>query len=171
MGGRATNEMKVGHITQDTVGGAAAFFDEDVNWIAGDTSAGIIDLGGRSQFDIGSGNAHPDYSAGPATAHGSSLEDNYTWDNTFTLVQSGWGGDHTFKAGAGYFLGQAAPKITGSQLRGVVSVPHERAVRSGESPGPTRRSSRSGWALSIRSRKTTGGMGSCRIAGRSTGSR
>ena len=126
LGGRATNEMKVGHITQNTVGGAAAFFDEDVNWIAGDTSQGIIDLSGRDQFDIGSGNAHPDYNAGPATGHGSSLEDNYTWDNTFTLVQSGLGGDHTFKAGAGYFLGQAAPKITGANYVGSFGFPSNR---------------------------------------------
>ena len=59
MGGRATNEMKVGHITQDTVGGAAAFFDEDVNWIAGDTSAGIIDLGGRSSSTSARGTHTP----------------------------------------------------------------------------------------------------------------
>jgi hypothetical protein len=123
IGNQATNEMKVGRITQNTVGGAAAFFDEDVRWIAGDTSAGIIDLGGRDQFDIGSGNAHPDYNAGPATGHGSSLEDNFTWDNTFTMVRSGLGGDHTFKAGAGYFKGKAAPKITGSNYVGSFVFP------------------------------------------------
>ena len=110
IGNQATNEMKVGRITQDTVGGAAAFFDEDVTWIAGDTSKGIMDLAGRDQFEIGSGNAHPDYNAGPATGHGSSIENNYTWDNTFTMVRPGWGGDHTFKAGAGYFRGQPSPK-------------------------------------------------------------
>ena len=117
---RATNEMKVGRITQDTRGGAAAFFDNDVHWIAGDTRNGIMDL---DQFTIGSGNAHPDYNAGPATAHGSSIESNYTWDNTFTMVRSGLGGDHTFKAGTGYFRGQAAPKITGSNFVGSFLFP------------------------------------------------
>jgi hypothetical protein len=120
---RATNEMKVGRITQDTRGGAAAFFDEDVKWIAGDTRKGIIDLGGRDQFEIGSGNAHPDYNAGPATAHGSSIESNYTWDNTFTMVRSGFGGDHTLKAGAGLFRGKADPKITGSNFVGSFVFP------------------------------------------------
>ena len=117
---RATNEMKVGRITQDTRGGAAAFFDSDVHWIAGDTRKGIMEL---DQFAIGSGNAHPDYNAGPATAHGSSIESNYTWDNTFTMVQSGLGGDHTFKAGSGYFRGRAAPKITGANFVGSFLFP------------------------------------------------
>src|SRR5688572_26248638 len=123
LGARATNEMKVGRITQNTVGGAAAFFDDDVTWIAGDTRRGIIDLAGRDQFEIGSGNAHPDYNAGPATGHGSSLENNYTWDNTFTMIRSGFGGDHTFKAGAGYFRGSAAPKITGGNFVGSFVFP------------------------------------------------
>ena len=120
IGNRATNEMKVGRITQDTRGGAAAFFDEDVKWIAGNTRDGIIDL---DQFSIGSGNEHPDYNAGPATGHGSSIESNYTWDNTFTMVQSGLGGDHTFKAGTGYFRGKASPKITGSNYIGSFVFP------------------------------------------------
>jgi hypothetical protein len=116
----ATNEMKVGRITQDTRGGAAAFFDDDVKWIAGDTRKGIMEL---DQFSIGSGNAHPDYNAGPATAHGSSIESNYTWDNTFTMVRSGLGGDHTFKAGTGYFRGKASPKITGANFVGSFLFP------------------------------------------------
>ncbi|NOT25699.1 MAG: TonB-dependent receptor [Acidobacteria bacterium] len=116
----ATNEMKVGRITQDTRGGAAAFFDEDVRWIAGNTREGIMEF---DQFTIGSGNAHPDYNAGPATAHGSSIESNYTWDNTFTMVRSGLGGDHTFKAGTGYFRGKASPKITGANFVGSFLFP------------------------------------------------
>jgi outer membrane receptor protein involved in Fe transport len=39
------------------------------------------------------------------------------------MVRSGFGGDHTFKAGAGLFRGRAAPKITGSNFVGSFVFP------------------------------------------------
>jgi outer membrane receptor protein involved in Fe transport len=109
---RATNEFKVGHVRENLLQGNTAYFDEDLNF---------IELAGRDQFDIGSDNRHPDYAAGPRALHGSARIRTYVVDNAFTLIKTGWAGDHTFKAGAGWSRNAARPQIVGSNDNGTFS--------------------------------------------------
>lgn len=117
IGGRATNELRIGHVREDLLQGGRQYFDEDNNF---------IELAGRDQFDIGAQNSHPDYTAGPKALHGTAKIRTYTIDNAFTLVTSGWGGDHTFKAGFGWSRNGANPQIVGSNDNGTFEFLHNR---------------------------------------------
>jgi hypothetical protein len=117
IGGSATNEMKFGHVREDLLQGNLQYFDEDYNF---------IELNGRDQFDIGSDNLHPDFGAGPLALHGSAKVRSYTFDNAFTLVKSGWGGNHTMKAGFGWSQNGANPVIAGSNDNGSFEFLHNR---------------------------------------------
>jgi hypothetical protein len=114
IGNRATNDMKFGQISQDTKNGPEALFDENTNF---------IELAGRSQFEIPPMNQHPDYRAGSNAGRGAAVATNYSFDDTFTFVKSGWGGDHTFKAGAGFYRPALLPQITGGNSFGTYVFP------------------------------------------------
>ena len=115
LGQRATNELKVGHVREDLLHGNTKYFDEDLNF---------IELDGRDQFDIGSDNLHPDFGAGPLALHGSARVRTYTVNDDFTVVTSGWGGDHTLKAGFGYSRNGSLPDIVGSNDNGSFEFLH-----------------------------------------------
>jgi hypothetical protein len=123
IGGNATNEMKVGHVREDLLHGNRQYFDEDFNF---------IELNGRDQFDIGSDNVHPDFGAGPLALHGSAKVRSYTFDNAFTLVKSGWGGNHTFKAGFGWSRNGANPAIVGNNDNGTFEFLHNLPFNSAD---------------------------------------
>jgi hypothetical protein len=112
---RATNEVKFGHVREDLLTGNTRYFDGDYNF---------IELNGRDQFDIGSDNVHPDFGAGPIAQHGSAKVRSWVFDEAFTLVRSGWGGDHTFKAGFGYSRNGAHPQIVGGNDNGTFEFLH-----------------------------------------------
>jgi hypothetical protein len=114
LGNRATNEFKVGHVRENLLQGSRALFDE--NWK-------FIGLGGREQFDIGSQNTHPDYVTGNNTAFNADLIRSYAIDDSFTFLQSGWRGDHTFKVGAGWSRNGAFPQSVGANAIGTFSFP------------------------------------------------
>jgi hypothetical protein len=114
IGSRATNEMKFGRINQDTKNGPEALFDEDTNF---------IELAGRDQFEIPPMNQHPDYRAGSNAGRGAAVATNYVIDNTFTFIKPGWAGDHTFKAGAGFYRPGLLPQITGGNSFGTYTFP------------------------------------------------
>ena len=114
---RATNEVKVGHVREDLLHGNTQYFDGDYNF---------IELNGRDQFDIGSDNVHPDFGAGPLALHGSAKVRSWVFDEAFTLVKSGWGGDHTFKAGFGFSRNGAFPQIVGNNDNGTFEFLHNR---------------------------------------------
>jgi hypothetical protein len=114
IGTRATNELKFGRISQDTKNGPEALFDENTNF---------IELAGRDEFDIPAMNEHPDYLAGSNPGRGAAEESNYSIDNVFTLVKSGWRGDHTIKVGAGFYRPGALPQITGGNSFGTFLFP------------------------------------------------
>jgi hypothetical protein len=112
---RMTNEIKFGHVREDLLQGGLPYFDEDNNF---------IELNGRDQFDIGSNNEHEDFSAGPLALHGSAKVRSYVFEEAFTFVKSGWGGDHTFKAGFGWSQNGARPQIVGSNDNGTFEFQH-----------------------------------------------
>jgi hypothetical protein len=114
IGNRATNEMKVGQINQNTKNGPEALFDEDTNF---------IELAGRDQFEIPPMNEHPDFRTGSNAGRGAAEATNYVIDNTSTFVKSGWAGDHTFKAGAGFYRPGLLPQITGGNSFGTYVFP------------------------------------------------
>ncbi len=114
IGSRATNEMKVGRINQDTKNGPEALFDENTNF---------IELAGRDQFEIPPMNQHPDYRAGSNAGRGAAVATNYVIDDTFTFIKPGWAGDHTFKAGAGFYRPGLLPQITGGNSFGTYTFP------------------------------------------------
>lgn len=115
LGNRATNEVKVGHIRESVLDGNVPYFDEDMNF---------IELGGRDQFDIGSDNRHPDFAAGPRATHGQAKGRTYVVSNDFTIVRSGWAGDHTFKVGGSYNWVRVRPQIAGANDLGTFEFRH-----------------------------------------------
>lgn len=105
IGSRATNELRVGDVRQAVLTGPRAFFD-------GQTFVGP---GGRDQFDIGSNNEHPDYSAGPRPTYGIAEEELQQIEDVFTLTT---GGSHTWKAGLTYGRPAVEPAISGTNWIG-----------------------------------------------------
>jgi outer membrane receptor protein involved in Fe transport len=93
IGNSITNELKVGHVREELLQGSLPLFDDNWNFIG---------LNGREQFDLGSQNTHPDYTAGPNTTFSKDPLRAYTIDNSLTYFRTGWAGDHTFKIGGGY---------------------------------------------------------------------
>lgn len=115
LGDRATNELKVGRVTEDLLQGGLPYFDEDNNF---------IELNGRDQFDIGSMNEHPDFGAGPLALHGTSKVRTTLVQDDFTYMVSGWGGEHTLKAGLGWSSNGSQPQIVGSNDNGTFEFLH-----------------------------------------------
>lgn len=105
----ATNEFKVTHVRENLLQGNSQYFDDRYNF---------IELNGRDQFDIGSQNSHPDFTAGPRASHGSARVRSYVVDDAFTYVRPAWGGDHTVKAGWSYSRNLARPQIVGANDNG-----------------------------------------------------
>jgi hypothetical protein len=111
IGNRATNEAKFAHVRESVLQGNTQYFDnlEDLNF---------IELNGREQFDVGSQNTHPDYTAGPRASHGTAKGRTYVVSDDFTFVKSGWAGNHTFKAGASHSWVLVRPQIAGGNDNG-----------------------------------------------------
>jgi hypothetical protein len=118
LGSHATNEIKVGHVRESLLQGPRVFFDDDWKFIG---------LNGREQFDIGPQNTHPDYNAGTRNNYNQDLIRSFTVDDSFTYIKSGWGGDHTFKAGAAWGRFGAFPQGIGGNIVGLYSFPSNAA--------------------------------------------
>ena len=97
---RSVNEFKATHVRENLLQGPRSFFDNNFKF---------IELEGRDQFDVGSQNSHPDFTAGPRASHGSSRIRTYDFSDTFTHTS----GSHTWKAGIGYSRNEAPPVISG----------------------------------------------------------
>ncbi|HSL23924.1 MAG TPA: TonB-dependent receptor [Vicinamibacterales bacterium] len=105
IGTRATNELRFGDVRQAVLTGPRAFFD-------GQTFVGP---GNRDQFDIGSNNEHPDYSAGPRPTYGIAEEELQQIEDVFTFTTAG---AHTWKAGFTYGRPAVEPAISGTNWIG-----------------------------------------------------
>lgn len=105
----ATNELRFGHTRESLLQGGATAFDD--NWK-------FIGLGDREQYSLGPQNTHPNYTAGPSTTMSADRIRDYTIDDSFTYFRTGWGGDHTFKFGAGFSSNGARPQTIGGNANG-----------------------------------------------------
>ncbi|MSO63277.1 MAG: TonB-dependent receptor [Acidobacteria bacterium] len=111
---RTTNELKFGHVRENLLQGPSNLFDKD--WT-------FIGFAGIDPFDVGSRNTHPDYNAGVWNSYAQDLIRDITFDDTMTWIKSGWGGDHTFKAGAAYSRNGALPQGTATNFTGLFTFP------------------------------------------------
>ncbi len=116
-----TNEFRVGHVRENLLQGPRIFFDDSWNFIG---------LDGREQFDLGSMNTHPDYNAGNRNNYQEDLIRSIAVDDSFTWFKSGWGGDHTFKAGIGWSRNAALPQGTAGDLVGRFDFTIQHRLRS-----------------------------------------
>lgn len=111
---RTTNELKFGHVRENLLQGPGQLFDADWNFI------GFANV---DPFDVGSRNQHPDFNAGVWNSYAQDLIRDITIDDTVTWVKTGWGGDHTFKAGAAYSRNGALPQGTATNFTGLFTFP------------------------------------------------
>jgi hypothetical protein len=111
---RATNELRFGHVRESLLQGPSNLFDDDWNFIG---------FAGIDPFDVGSQNTHPDYIAGPRNTYAQDLIRDYNIDDSFTLIKSGWAGEHTFKLGAGFSRNGALPQGTAANFTGLFTFP------------------------------------------------
>jgi hypothetical protein len=123
IGNRATNEFKVGHVRENLLQGGLYAFGCEQSSVPCD-SYDYIGLGGRDQFDIGSANEHEDYTAGPSPGGQQDKIRTYNFENAFTYIKPGWGGDHTFKAGVGFSRNSADPQEINGNLIGTFEFLH-----------------------------------------------
>jgi hypothetical protein len=102
---RASNVLRVGRITEDLRTGAQAFFEQP-----GRYGVEYIGFGGREPFGIGQANEHPSYVTGlGGTAQRQQIY-TYVVENSFSYFLPDWGGEHTFKAGAGWSYNADDPR-------------------------------------------------------------
>ena len=100
---RTTNEFRFGHVRESLLQGPKALFDKtDSESAFFDGSWKFVGFHGLEPFDIGSMNTHPDYNAGPRNNYAQDLIRDITVDDALTWIKSGWGGEHTFKAGVSF---------------------------------------------------------------------
>ena len=106
---RTTNELKFGHVRESLLQGPGILFDDNWNFIG---------FHGLEPFDVGSQNTHPDYIAGPRNNYAQDLIRDFNIDDTLTWIKSGWGGEHTFKAGVASSRNGALPQGTAANFTG-----------------------------------------------------
>jgi hypothetical protein len=123
LGNRATNELRFSHAGEDRVEGNLAYMGLDAatwrttGWI---DDLEFVGLNGRDQFDIGSRNAHADFDAGLAAAHGGADSRNYSLQNSTTLVA----GAHTLKGGFTWNRPMVKPQRIGGNDNGTFTFRH-----------------------------------------------
>ena len=121
---RTTNEFRLGHVRESLLqgpkvlfgntGSESAFFDRSWNFIG---------FHGLEPFDIGSQNTHPDYLAGPRNTYAANYIRDITVDDAVTRIMSGWGGEHSFKAGMSFSRNGALPAATAANFIGTYTFP------------------------------------------------
>jgi hypothetical protein len=111
---RTTNELKFGHVSESLLQGPDPLFDDDWNFIG---------YSAVDPLDVGSMNTHPDYVAGPRNNYAQDLIRDINVDDTLTWIKSGWGGEHSFKAGAAFSRNAALPQGTAVNFTGLYTFP------------------------------------------------
>ena len=101
---RASNVVRVGRIGEELATGAQTYFDDDVTFIG---------FAGRDPLAIGQRNQHPSYFTGRGGSMVRTIIRTYVLDESLTyFVPHLWGGEHTFKAGAGISFNEMPPRTT-----------------------------------------------------------
>ena len=113
--------VQVVHVRENLIMGSLAVFG--CTTLPCD-SYDFLGLNGRDQFDFVSKNEHEDYVAGPSTSLSQDLIRTYGFENVFTFIKPGWGGDHTFKAGFGMSRNSADPQEIGGNQIGTFEFLH-----------------------------------------------
>ena len=104
---RASNVLRAGTIHEQLNSGQQAYFAED--------EVRAIGFNGRDPFSIGQRNVHPSYITGKGGNGSQTTIHTYTLDDAFSyFVPSLFGGEHTFKVGAGVSLNRSDPRMTQS---------------------------------------------------------
>ena len=110
---RATNEVRVGRVQESLLQGPRALFDD--NWK-------FVGFGGEP-FAVGSQNSHPDYLAGNRNTYAQNEVRDLTFDDTVTVIKSGWGGEHTLKTGFSFMRNPLEPSGSAANFIGNYSFP------------------------------------------------
>ena len=124
---RTTNEVKVGHVRENLLQGPRALFgDTDSTSAFFDHSWKFIGFHGLEPFDVGPQNSHPDYLAGNRNTYSQNIIRDITFDDSLTWLKSGWGGEHTVKAGVSFSRDAAEPAGTAANFIGNFTFPTDR---------------------------------------------
>jgi hypothetical protein len=102
---RASNVLRVGRISEDLRTGAQTFFEQP-----GKHGVEYIGLAGRDPFAMGQENVHPSYVTGVGGSAQRQQIYTYTVDDSFSYFVPNWGGEHTFKFGAGFSRNSDDPR-------------------------------------------------------------
>ena len=111
---RASNVFRFGWIHEQLDTGAETYFEESTSFLIGDSVQGV-GLNGRDPFSVGQSNSHPGWIGGTGgngtqtTIHTYAFDDAASW-----FVPDLWGGEHTFKFGAGFSMNRSDPQATQS---------------------------------------------------------
>lgn len=111
---RATNEIRVGRVQESLLQGPRVIFDD--NWK-------FIGFGALDPLTLGPQNSHPDYLAGNRNTYAQNEVRDFTIDDSLTFIRSGWGGEHTIKAGAGFMRNPLQPSGLGANFVGNYQFP------------------------------------------------
>jgi Carboxypeptidase regulatory-like domain len=124
---RMTNEIKFGHVRENLLQGPKALFtNTDSTSAFFDDSWSFVGFQDQDPFDVGSQNTHPDYIASNRNTYAQNLIRDYTFDDSMTLLKSGWKGEHTFKAGVSFSKNSALPSGTAANFIGLFDFPTNR---------------------------------------------
>lgn len=130
---RTTNELKVGHVRENLLQGPKALFsDTDSTSAFFDNGWKFIGFHGLEPFDVGSQNTHPDYIAGNRNTYSQNIIRDVTFDDSLTWLKSGWGGEHTIKAGASFSRNGALPSGTAANFIGLITFPTDRPFNAAD---------------------------------------
>jgi hypothetical protein len=102
---RASNVLRVGRISEDLRTGAQAFFSQP-----GRYGVEYIGLNGRDPLAMGQENVHPSFITGVGGSAQRQQIYTYTIDDSFSYFVPSWGGEHTFKFGAGFSQNSDDPR-------------------------------------------------------------
>jgi hypothetical protein len=130
---RTTNEVKVGHVRENLLQGPQVLFEKtDSTSAFFDQSWNFIGFHGLEPFDLGPQNTHPDYLAGNRNTYAQNIIRDITFDESLTWLESGWGGEHTFKAGASFSRNGALPSGTAANFVGNFTFPADRPFNAAD---------------------------------------
>jgi hypothetical protein len=88
----------------------------DDNW-------NFVGFHGIDPFGLGPQNSHPDYITGNRNTYAQNEVRDFTLDDSFTLITSGWGGEHTLKTGVTWMRNPLEPSGSAANFIGNYSFP------------------------------------------------
>ena len=155
---RTTNELKFGHVRENLLQGPGQSVRRQLE-VHRLRTASIRSTSAR-------GTRIRTTTPAPWNSYAQDLIRDFTIDDTLTWIKSGWGGDHTFKAGAAYSRNGALPQGTAANFTGLFTLPDQRALQCRRSDDLSVSASASAWASSTSRRSITAPAATSRTSGR-----